>query len=187
MWRKLLNVIFPNPSMCVLCEKRTETLTVCEACLTRWRRFAELEGQCRRCGHFGSRAPVCDTCRDWPAYYLGNTAFLPYTDTVREAILRFKYHGEPWRAEGFGVLAAYWPAPLVDAIVPVPLHKARLRERGYKSVKCGCEPALGARAEPRLAAAIARRLAAACGQHASPGWAIEDGAYAKRGSGFCRA
>lgn len=131
MWRKLLNVIFPNPSMCVLCEKRTETLTVCEACLTRWRRFAELEGQCRRCGHFGSRAPVCDTCRDWPVYYLGNTAFLPYTDTVREAILRFKYHGEPWRAEGFGVLAAYWPAPLVDAIVPVPLHKARLRERGY--------------------------------------------------------
>lgn len=131
MWKWLLDIVFPNPSMCVLCEKRMQALSLCGDCLARWQRFAEAEGQRRRCGQFGSRAPVCDTCRDWPAYYLGNTAFLPYTDMVREAILRFKYHGEPWRAEGFGALAVHWPAPLVDAIVPVPLHKARLRERGY--------------------------------------------------------
>lgn len=117
--------------MCVLCESRADTLSVCDDCRARWQMFAEREGQCRRCGQFGSRAPVCDTCRDWPAYFTGNTALLPYTETVREAILRFKYGGEPWRAEGFAAFAALRPAPAVDFIVPVPLHKARLRERGY--------------------------------------------------------
>ena len=131
MWQKLIALLFPNPSMCVLCEDRAETLTVCSDCLARWENFAAHEGQCRRCGHFGSRAPVCDTCRDWPNYFTGNTAFLPYTETVREAILRFKYHNEPWRAEGFAALAAMRPVPAVDVILPVPLHKARLRERGY--------------------------------------------------------
>lgn len=131
MWQQLIALLFPNPSMCVLCENRAETLSVCADCLARWQRVAEQEGQCRRCGQFGSRAPVCDTCRDWPAYFSGNTAFLPYTETVREAILRFKYHNEPWRAEGFAALADTRPAPLVDLILPVPLHKARLRERGY--------------------------------------------------------
>lgn len=131
MWKWLLDIVFPNPSMCVLCEKRMQALSLCGDCLARWQRFAEAEGQCRRCGQFGSRAPVCDTCRDWPAYYLGNTAFLPYTDTVRDAIVRFKYHNEPWRAEGFAALFARRPASQVDEVVPVPLHKARLRERGY--------------------------------------------------------
>ena len=80
MWQKLIALLFPNPSMCVLCENRAEALTICGDCLARWENFAAHEGQCRRCGHFGSRAPVCDTCRDWPKYFTGNTAFLPYTE-----------------------------------------------------------------------------------------------------------
>lgn len=131
MLRKLLAFIFPNPSMCVLCESRTETLTVCDDCRVHWRTVAANEGQCYRCGHFGTRARVCDTCRDWPQYYLGNTAFLPYDGDAAEAIKRFKYAGEPWRAEGFAALFAGRAAPRVDVVVPVPLHKKRLRERGY--------------------------------------------------------
>lgn len=131
MWEKILELLLPNPSMCVLCESRAETLTICDGCQAQWQLFAMREGQCRRCGHYGTRAAVCDTCRDWPTYFTGNTAFLPYNEAVREAILRFKYHGEPWRADGFAVLFAERPAPAVDLIVPVPLHKARLRERGY--------------------------------------------------------
>lgn len=141
---KLIALLFPNPSMCMLCEDRAETLTICDDCLARWKNFAAHEGQCRRCGHFGSRAPVCDTCRDWPKYFTGNIAFLPYTETVREAILRFKYAGEPWRAEGFAALAATRPAPVVDVIVPVPLHKARL-------ARAWLQPKLAVRAGDRCA------------------------------------
>lgn len=131
MWKKLVEFLFPNPSMCVLCETKTERLTICPDCLARWQRLTVREGQCQRCGHFGTRAAVCDTCRSWPRYYHGNMALLPYTETVSEAIRRFKYHQEPWRIEGFAPLFEARPAPDVTMIVPVPLHEARLRERGY--------------------------------------------------------
>ena len=131
MWQALVEFLFPNPSMCVLCEEKTTALTICPDCLARWRTLAEREGQCQRCGHFGTRAAVCDTCRTWPRYYRGNMALLPYTENVSEAIRRFKFHQEPWRAAGFAPLFAARPAPEAAMIVPVPLHKARLRERGY--------------------------------------------------------
>lgn len=131
MWSKLLDLIFPNPCMCVLCEKRLQSLGLCASCRQRWQEFAQREGQCQRCGQFGSRAAQCDTCRAWPAYFRGNRALLPYTGNVREAILRFKYHNEPWRAAGFAALLAELPRPEVDLIVPVPLHQRRLAERGY--------------------------------------------------------
>lgn len=131
MWKALLDILLPNPSMCVLCEKRLAQLGICDECLARWQKIAEHEGQCQRCGQFGTRAAVCDTCRQWPAYFLGNTALLPYDGTVSDAIRRLKYAGEPWRAEGFASLFAARSAPDVDMVIPVPLHKRRLRERGY--------------------------------------------------------
>jgi len=46
----------------------------------------------------------------------------------------FKYRGRTVLAEPLGeLMAAYWtqhPMP-IDVVVPVPLHAARLRERGY--------------------------------------------------------
>jgi ComF family protein len=52
---------------------------------------------------------------------------------LRGAVLSFKYHGERQRARHLGACAAPWldPAWNVDAIVPVPLHGNRERERGY--------------------------------------------------------
>ena len=39
MWKKLVEFLFPNPSMCVLCETKTERLTICPDCLARWQRL----------------------------------------------------------------------------------------------------------------------------------------------------
>lgn len=104
---------------------------MCDECIQYVEELARLEGQCGRCGAYGVRAPVCDTCREWPAYYKGNTALLPYTGKVREAIVHFKFHNEPWRVRGFAeMIKAHAPIE-ADAVVPVPLHPKRRRERGY--------------------------------------------------------
>jgi ComF family protein len=53
---------------------------------------------------------------------------------VREAIHQFKYDGRTVLVEPLvDLMAAYWTEhPMsVDVVVPVPLHAARLRERGY--------------------------------------------------------
>jgi len=57
-----------------------------------------------------------------------------YQSTLREAVLRFKYDGLTVLATPLGeLMAAYWrehPLP-ADVFVPIPLHPARVRERGY--------------------------------------------------------
>ncbi|MCK4314155.1 MAG: ComF family protein [Anaerolineae bacterium] len=54
--------------------------------------------------------------------------------TLREAIHWLKYRGRTALAGPLGgLMVAYWmqhPMP-ADVVVPVPLHTARLRERGY--------------------------------------------------------
>ncbi len=131
MMKKILNIVFPHPSMCIFCEEKWKQLGICEACETHLATLGEREGQCRRCGSFGFRGKVCDTCREWPSYYKGNQALFPYTEEVREMIVRMKFHHEPWRLEGLMGVLEKTTYPPVDAIVPVPLHPIRLRERGY--------------------------------------------------------
>jgi competence protein ComFC len=131
-WReRLLELVFPTPAMCVLCQKPLPALSLCPDCLAKLERFAENEGQCRRCGSFGVRAQACDVCRDWPAYYAGNTALAHYEGDLRQAVLRIKFHNEPWRMAGFSPLIEKADLPRADVVVPVPLHPNRLRERGY--------------------------------------------------------
>jgi len=57
-----------------------------------------------------------------------------FEGVLREAMHRFKYYGLTALAGPLGgLMVGYWmqhPMP-VDVLVPVPLHAARLRERGY--------------------------------------------------------
>jgi ComF family protein len=92
-------------------------------------------------------APVCDRCgRHWPAGgvcpYCSSTfdalqglrAGYAFAGPLREGIHRFKYEGERALAAPLADLllpaarALAWP---VDIIMPVPLHPARQRQRGY--------------------------------------------------------
>jgi ComF family protein len=57
-----------------------------------------------------------------------------FASPLREGIHRFKYEGQPQLAEAFGTLMCEaWRANALtaDAIVPVPLHPSRRRERGF--------------------------------------------------------
>ena len=99
----------------------------------------------RRCA--GCRAPgewLCLTCRDGcepePVVLsrgLRGLAAGSFAGPLREAVHAFKYGGEHALALELGSLVARLVAKdlaagaLLDAIVAIPLHRARLRERGY--------------------------------------------------------
>ena len=57
----------------------------------------------------------------------------PFDGWLRGAVTHFKYHGEWARAEHLGGPLAVVIADLqpFDMLVPVPLHTARLRQRGF--------------------------------------------------------
>ena len=83
----------------------------------------------------GAAESACGECQTHPPAYDETRAAFIYASPVDRLIQDLKYHGrlELSRVLG-GYLAAYLQRlndPPPDVIVPVPLHPARLRERGY--------------------------------------------------------
>ncbi|MCM2265513.1 MAG: ComF family protein [Desulfuromonadales bacterium] len=77
----------------------------------------------------------CEACLRQPPPFARVHAVGPYAGTLQEAVQRFKYHGQLPLERPLGILLAEsLPSrgkPCPDLIVPVPLHRDRLRERGY--------------------------------------------------------
>lgn len=109
---------------------------------------------CGRCGmtlpgiFMRQTAPTCEGCAIDPPRYRTARAALLYDDMAKRLILPFKYADRPEAAGGLARLMARPGAELLaraDLIVPVPLHRSRLRARGYN------QAALLARALGRIA------------------------------------
>lgn len=81
-----------------------------------------------------SSAIFCASCASLVERFSGPGAVFEYGGPVSVAIQRFKYEGRSELAAPLGALMAHaaqcW-AGEVDAVVPVPLHWRRRRERGY--------------------------------------------------------
>ena len=97
------------------------------------------------CDHCGApfdpvayAAPVCAACRAKPPHFVAARSAFHFDGPIRESIHRLKYREKKALAprlvpllkeaiEGDQVLANFAP----QFIVPVPLHAARLRQRGF--------------------------------------------------------
>jgi len=109
------------PGLCPACEEDIQWL---------------LPPCCPRCGRpfpKGSTSHLCSDCLQGKLYYDRGRAAVWYQGVFASAIQRFKYQGEINLA---GPLAWFWNKINMEdfsfeAIIPVPLHPARLRERGF--------------------------------------------------------
>ena len=129
-----LDLLFPPH--CAACQRLGAWL--CTDCLN------EIEAielpVCQYCGRpraGDSRAAVCGRCQVSPIQLDGLRAYAIHGGPLREAIHQFKYEDLRGLAGLLGQLMADgWsrlaPRDLeLDAIVPVPLHRNRQRQRGY--------------------------------------------------------
>ena len=109
------------PPICASCGRSTDGAALCAACDVR------------------SETPLPDAPAPKPL--LSWTAAVPYEDPAREWIGRFKYPKRGLAAldPAADAVARHWirraalwvPGGPPDAVVPVPLHITRLRERGF--------------------------------------------------------
>ena len=136
--RLLWDLLYPR--RCAACRRRGEWL--CADCLLRC--TVHGEGCCHRCGS-RLRGSGCATC----ARYIRNLdelhAAYEYSGPVRELVHRFKYNNISGAAEW---IASRMPVDWLAGgavLVPVPLHPARRRRRGYNQAEL-------------VAQALARRL-----------------------------
>lgn len=111
-------------------------------CARCWAQLPWLEkysARCPRCdAPLGERERRCPDCYRWPEGLIQARALFAFEHPVQPALYKVKYRGERRRGEALGrLLAAHAPRLLdlsalrVGAVVPIPLHASRYRERGF--------------------------------------------------------
>lgn len=93
---------------------------------------------CLRCGRplQERETEFCRRCRERPSAFEQNLPLLLYNEAARFSVARFKYHGRQAFALPYARL--WWArrgdelrALKADVLIPVPIHRSRLRKRGY--------------------------------------------------------
>lgn len=146
------------PPHCLACGEGggcgRDICTACAAALP-WNRVA-----CPSCAlPLPVPAPACGACLKRPPPLEQLHAACLYAAPLDRLLPRFKFHGDfaagsllaQWMADAFGGL------PRPDAIVPVPLHPARLRSRGYDQALELARPLARQLRVPLVARGLARR------------------------------
>lgn len=119
------------PANCLLCGAASGVSSLCDACR---RALPWLPAErCPVCAVPSPGNAVCGACLAEPPPFAGSCAALAYEFPVDALIQSFKYAGELPVGETLAELlrSAVRNAPRPDALVPMPLHPARLRERGF--------------------------------------------------------
>ena len=136
------------PAECLLCRAllsfRDSARLVCDVCRHRWRPVRP--PWCARCGQPEPLFGRCRLCAEWPPA-LGWARSAVWLDAgARDAVHALKYGGLPRVAGELAAAMVGLEVPgLASAwLVPVPLGRARLRDRGYNQSE-------------RLARALSRR------------------------------
>jgi len=141
VWRGILSLVFP--AHCALCMKPLEpghALCLCDAC---WSELPRLRQPfCPKCGRpiqgqavipFDTR---CGECRLAPPRFGICRSSGVYEGGLTQCIHLFKYEGKRELARPLGLLMAECAARefqgvVFDCLVPVPLHRTKLRARGF--------------------------------------------------------
>jgi ComF family protein len=140
----MLKIKFPI-SLCVLCDTPTDSaFSLCHACILElpYNHYA-----CPHCGRGLSidstdeseaiAASICENCQIAPPLYNETVSPFIYTAAIRYLIIGLKFNKQLLYAHLLGTLLAdavqdhYSPHDLPEFLLPVPLHKNRVRRRGF--------------------------------------------------------
>lgn len=150
------------PAPCRICEETLTTASpvpVCSPCLERIPRLQD--PLCTCCGRFfpsgvpaSIAQPLCQLCRRNTYAFDRARSFAIYEQETVKAITLLKYEAIAplgrWFADRlFDLAASSASTRSVDAIVPVPLHPTREKERGFNQAELIAQP-------------LARRLGKPC-------------------------
>lgn len=106
---------------------------------------------CRICsqpfeGTFPEGEFTCSHCLEREYFFHCNVSARRHADLARDLVTRFKYREEhylrrllgQWLAEALTTDPRLCAGPPVEALVPVPLHPRRRRERGFNQAEALC-------------------------------------------------
>jgi len=144
--------------VCVLCGASAGE-NLCGACAAA---LPYLEDACPRCASPADHGSECWRCRDRPPPFAGAVCALRYEAPVPWLIHRLKFAGDLAAGHALGEVLGHRlagnasGAGAIGGIVPVPLHAARLRARGFNQARLIAECVSRRLGVPLLARAARR-------------------------------
>jgi ComF family protein len=115
---------------CLLCAAASASDILCDACAADLPRLPQ--PSCPRCALPTAHGEICGRCLAKPPHYDATLAAYRYDFPLDKLVQSFKYGHRLALGAYFGrQLAALAGKVVADVIVPLPLHPARLRERGF--------------------------------------------------------
>lgn len=115
---------------CLLCAAPNSHEILCGACATDLPQLQQR--RCPRCALPTPNGETCGHCLARPPYFDAALAVYVYDFPLDKLVQSFKYGHRLALGAYFGrQLAALAQSMPVDTVVPMPLHPARLRERGF--------------------------------------------------------
>lgn len=126
---KVLNFIYP--AKCGFCNELTGTNSfICDNCKHRMKQ--KYTNRCRYCGKIAFENEVCYECEIKKIYYERLIFFSEYTQEFKEKIHLYKFFDKKFYYNFFEELIYDRLFDIeADIIIPVPVSKKRLKERGY--------------------------------------------------------
>lgn len=121
------------PSQCAVC-RAWPAQRVCDVCAAR---FAQPRARCETCAlPLASGTRRCGACLRHPPALAACVAAVDYDYPWAGLLAEFKFQGDPGWAATLATLlrSTPWAEPLLEAahlVLPVPLSRQRLRERGF--------------------------------------------------------
>lgn len=142
MWSKVwfdtcLDVLFPpRCAICNVHQARCGVMSICQGCRERVREVEE--PVCSVCGMelyaHGDANPICGEClKHNPPFEFARSLFY-YNDEIRTLLSNLKYNKDTSVLSAIGELVSDCDLSAYEAcdyIIPVPLHKKRLQQRGF--------------------------------------------------------
>ncbi|MHB9116701.1 MAG: ComF family protein [Burkholderiales bacterium] len=119
------------PQDCQLCGAASGSALLCEACAAALPHH--IGPCCPICADTTPNGEVCGACLRRPPAFSATTAAFDYDFPLDGLLHAYKYAGNLALAEALALplVAAVRHGPLPDALLPMPLHPARLKERGF--------------------------------------------------------
>ena len=124
------------PQRCVACDRRASDV-LCRPCFEALPEIGH--PACARCGlPTAFETPLCEECKNTDFGFESARAPLRYEGAGKELVHALKYRGYThvvWKVAAPLMLGTLADRQRFDAVVPVPLHRARRRKRGFNQAE----------------------------------------------------
>ena len=141
--KSVLDAIFPEKLTCLVCGDELDE-NIEGLCKTCYEKLPFIDGKtCLKCGQpLENLAKYCNRCQNEEIFYKKAAAVFEYDDVLKNLMFRFKNDNQRYLGRFLAKMLAQKYAQLnfdADAVIYVPLHKKRLKKRGFNQAELLCK------------------------------------------------